>query len=470
MYELNAQVSDPNTGLAKASADITEINDVSATSDSAVARKMYELNAQVSDPNTGLAKVAGDISEINDISLTSDSAAARAIKGLSTATYDENGAPAYQAAITGYDEALTGPNGAIAQQISQLDLGLGETAIDAKITTSNRAFIGYCSVGAAGEHNDADACTAAGGEWLTAKPFVDSFNNIKVTNEAGESISVSNYMSALEDETGELKARIFLGIDANGRLSGMFVNGSEEETDISFAADKISFVNPVTGYNDLSYNALTQQLAFAGDFSAAQASFSRNSNTMHLNKNGFLLWYGSNTDAANPQATNAIWFLDDQGNYKRDFSRTRASTSTFSTSVDLTPSPHFVVAGEVELDLAFDLDMFTSTVLNSSNDLKGRIDIEFRFYVNATLIYSREKSYQYRGDTFGGGNGEGFPEPEESTTSLSVSGFISYTHNTNDFFTDKGYRAEISISDTGSLIDNATAKELTAKFTTLGIA
>jgi len=67
------------SGLPVALAAIADINDVSATSNSAAARELHTVKAQVNDAKTGLPAAMASINALNDVSATSASAAAKSL-------------------------------------------------------------------------------------------------------------------------------------------------------------------------------------------------------------------------------------------------------------------------------------------------------------------------------------------------------------------------------------------------------
>lgn len=88
----DAVFNDPVNGLPSALAQIADINDVSATSNSAAARELHSLTTQVNDPTTGLPAAQASINALNDVSATSTSAAARSVYQLNS-RMDNGGGP-----------------------------------------------------------------------------------------------------------------------------------------------------------------------------------------------------------------------------------------------------------------------------------------------------------------------------------------------------------------------------------------
>lgn len=71
---------------------------------------------------------------------------------------------------------------------------------------------------------------------------------------------------------GELNARAFFGIDLNGRVSGVHVNGNNVASSIEFVADSVSFVD-TDGIAQLYWDGGANTLKFTGDISGAKGTF-----------------------------------------------------------------------------------------------------------------------------------------------------------------------------------------------------
>lgn len=73
------------------------------------------------------------------------------------------------------------------------------------------------------------------------------------------------------DSVTDLSARAYLGIDVEGRVSGVHIEGSANASAIELKADRVSFVTP-DGTDKLVWNG--SDLSFSGDISAASGEFS----------------------------------------------------------------------------------------------------------------------------------------------------------------------------------------------------
>ena len=66
-----------------------------------------------------------------------------------------------------------------------------------------------------------------------------AFQEIKINNLDGDQVSVFSYFEALENAIGEVRGQIQFAIDVNGRLTGMFIEGSENASSITLAAESV---------------------------------------------------------------------------------------------------------------------------------------------------------------------------------------------------------------------------------------
>lgn len=136
----------------------------------------------------------------------------------------------------------------LAQAVTSLYARFDENA--ALVQQKDRAQVGY-SVKKDGSPGDATSPAAAemfGETWIPGRALADSVKLVGIVTESGKTLTVSQYFSALETANGELKARAFLGIDANGRTTGIGITSDETgETvfqAINFIGDAVSISNP----------------------------------------------------------------------------------------------------------------------------------------------------------------------------------------------------------------------------------
>jgi len=150
-------------------------------------------------------------------------------------------------------KVISDENTAVAQRTesleSKVNLETGETVKSIAQSAAN-ARVSYCSIGRDTDGNiisNSEQCEIAGGTWIDNAPISELLYAVKVTNNEGKSVSALSYLTALETENGELKARAFFGIDAKGK-SGILVynskTGEYEHTVLDLTADNILFRSP----------------------------------------------------------------------------------------------------------------------------------------------------------------------------------------------------------------------------------
>lgn len=142
-----------------------------------------------------------------------------------------------------------------ANQVNQLDIlavsqKVGDTSVQAQITEFKNAQIGY---------------TDENGDWVEGAAFAQAFEEVTVTNLAGESVSVINYMQALENAVGGLAATYYLGvIDENEQFTGLSILGGNNESNIHLYMDNLKFASQ-SGIVFFSLNTLTGKLEIGAD-------------------------------------------------------------------------------------------------------------------------------------------------------------------------------------------------------------
>lgn len=145
----------------------------------------------------------------------------------------------------------------LAQSVTSLYARFDENA--ALVQQKDRAQVGY-SVKKDGSPGDATSPAAAemfGETWIPGRALADSVKLVGIVTESGKTLTVSQYFSALETASGELKARAFLGIDANGRTTGIGITSDETGGTvfqaINFIGDAVSISSPDDPAESLLY-------------------------------------------------------------------------------------------------------------------------------------------------------------------------------------------------------------------------
>ncbi|WP_334029692.1 hypothetical protein [Alteromonas sp. P256] len=150
-----------------------------------------------------------------------------------------------------------------ANQVNSLNIlavqqKVGSSSVSAQIAEFKNAQIGY---------------EDESGEWIEGAAFAQAFNQIKINTLDGDELSVFSYFQALEDAIGNVQGEIQFAIDANGRMTGLFIRGSEEVSQIIFLATETLWVN-AAGDVLLGINTQTGELEFhgSGTFSGTLSS------------------------------------------------------------------------------------------------------------------------------------------------------------------------------------------------------
>tara|TARA_Y100000052_G_scaffold26984_1_gene33243 strand:- start:7939 stop:12681 length:4743 start_codon:yes stop_codon:yes gene_type:complete len=135
---------------------------------------------------------------------------------------------------------------------------VGDTSVQAQITEFKNVQIGY---------EDAQ------GNWVEGAAFAQAFSEAKILNSSGDYVTAFSYFHAIEDALGELSGRIEFAIDANGHVTGIFIDGSESASRITFQSQNTSWVD-LQGNIVLGVNSSTNELEFhgSGTFSGALKS------------------------------------------------------------------------------------------------------------------------------------------------------------------------------------------------------
>jgi hypothetical protein len=113
--------------------------------------------------------------------------------------------------------------------IELIEAEVDGTNVSAQITAFKNAQIGY---------------EDESGDWIEGAAFAQAFDEVTITNLANETLSVYQYFQALETATGELKGRIEFVIDNDGRLTGVYVEGTPTLSVITLAAENFRVVAP----------------------------------------------------------------------------------------------------------------------------------------------------------------------------------------------------------------------------------
>lgn len=145
----------------------------------------------------------------------------------------------------------------LAQTVTSLYARFDENA--ALVQQKDRAQVGYAikKNGSPGDATSPAAAEMFGETWIPGRALADSVKLVGIVTESGKTLTVSQYFSALETASGELKARAFLGIDANGRTTGIGITSDETGGTvfqaINFIGDAVSISSPENPAESLLY-------------------------------------------------------------------------------------------------------------------------------------------------------------------------------------------------------------------------
>ncbi|ANB27233.1 hypothetical protein A6F57_19840 [Alteromonas stellipolaris] len=219
---------------------------------------------------------------------------------------------------------------------------VGDSSVQAQISEFKNAQIGY--------ENEA-------GEWVEGAAFAQAFEEVKINNLAGDELSVFSYFEALENAIGEIEGQIQFAIDANGRMTGIYINGSETVSEIIFLAQNTYWVNN-EGYVVLGVNTETNDLEFFGsgrfwgklvspEFQMIGSNFMKVELADGFGPDNLWYWYGPSLldgngepDFSNMSKSNAIEWKDTDGNayFGGNLSAGALSNGARATLLSLNPS------------------------------------------------------------------------------------------------------------------------------------
>lgn len=141
------------------------------------------------------------------------------------------------AAFTSLKEVVVTKDAARAISQEQQAVQLNDLAAD--YTEYKRSAIGYCvdANGNPTNHADAVSCELVlGNRWITA-PLAEALTQARITLPGGETAQAGLLLQSLSDGVEQLTARAALAIDVNGRVSGLFLEGSETASALDIVVD-----------------------------------------------------------------------------------------------------------------------------------------------------------------------------------------------------------------------------------------
>lgn len=179
-----------------------------------------------------------------------------------------------------------------ANQVNSLNIlavqqKVGDSSVQAQIAEFKNTQIGY---------------EDQNGDWIEGAAFAQAFDEIKINNLNGEELSVFSYFQALENAIGDIEGEIQFAIDANGRMTGVFIRGSQTVSEIIFLATNTYWVNS-EGFVVLGVNTSTNELEFHGggtftgklvspEFQTIGTNFMKVENADGFGPDSLWYWYG----------------------------------------------------------------------------------------------------------------------------------------------------------------------------------
>ena len=234
-----------------------------------------------------------------------------------------------------------------ANQVNSLEIlgvkqKVGEQSVQAQISEFKNAQIGY---------------EDESGEWVPGAAFAQAFEEVKINNLDGQEVSVFSYFQALETALGEVQGEIQFAIDANGRMTGVFIRGSQDVSEIIFLATNTYWVDS-EGYVVLGVNSSTNELEFFGsgrfwgklvspEFQMIGTNFMKIELADGFGPDNLWYWYGPKLldNAGEPKLSdltkqNAIEWKDTAGNayFGGTLSAGIFKNAARTTTLDLNPS------------------------------------------------------------------------------------------------------------------------------------
>lgn len=223
-----------NTETSNRKSAVSQLNEAISNETSARATQYNNLDTAISTEKTERVSA---ISQVNQAISSETQTRTTQYNSLDSAITTEKSER--KSAISQVNQAISNEATTRSQALSQLESSLNSN-ISSSITENNRTMVGYCWKGGnVTSHETPTSCEAAGGVWRAASPFAESLKAAELTDGSGNTIQALSYFRALEDDTGELMARSFVGVNADGVLTGIHVDGSSTRSKIRLAAEEL---------------------------------------------------------------------------------------------------------------------------------------------------------------------------------------------------------------------------------------
>ena len=303
----------------------------------------------------------------------------------------------------------------------------------------------------------------------------------RVKNEEDATADANLVLEAVSDDIEGLKAKVFLGLDVDGRLTGIYINGSEDQTDLEILADKISFVNPGTGLKDLLYDADKNRLVFGGIITAGsliQSPKIEYIGNTHMrisaaqgfgSDNQFIEWFGpiilagGGVNYAELRESNAITYLKTDGSAYFGgsiISGTLANsltTSSLSPTAQIQIGPYGSNGGIIAINCSIAINSDFSQLQSDTMDKPSipTCTIVLEEYISGA--WHTRQSASFTGTSTIANHPEGRGQ-WIVTAKQSLSGSFTYTDNKNTI-DDRKYRVRMTARQSLNTLGNWKASQ-----------
>ncbi|KGJ88801.1 hypothetical protein, partial [Colwellia psychrerythraea] len=420
---LQAEIADEKNTR---SSQILEIQQVITTESETHATAIEDINSTINDAETGLAKAHSEIASTNQTVSDESETRATAIEGINSTINDaETGLAKAHSEIASTNQTVSDESETRATAIE----GINSTISDPE-------------TGLAKAHSEITATN----QTVASKASTSALTNLaaRVSAEENKSAAAILTMNAQADDIGKLEAKVFLGVDANGKITGMFINGSSSQSLIDFMGDKIQFTNPITNNVDFRWSAAQQSFAFQGSINLIGATHMRLSSANAFgSSNQFIEWFGprllngsGDPDFTKIKESNAISFLKSNGEayfggaiVSGTLSNSLATSSMSTTAiVDLgtfgSNGGSIAIACSVTLSSSY--DYFSASA--PSAPANPACSIRLEEYVGSSWVLRQNVSYIGTGSVVGAEYEREFNK-WRATKVQSLGGSFTYTDN-----------------------------------------
>ena len=272
-------------------------------------------------------------------------------------------------------------------------------------------------------------------------------------------------MNAFSDDIEGLKAQVFLGVDVDGRIAGIYINGSNQLSEIELKSDKISFVNPETDLKDLLYSAAKKRLVFGGIISAGsliQSPKIEYIGTTHMrisaaqgfgSQNQFIEWFGlkimqgAEINYSALTEANAITYLKTDGSAYFGGSiisgtlSNSLTTSSLSRTAEVQIGPFGSNGGTIAINCSVAMNSHYSKLQSSTVSAPSApsCTILLEEFVSGNWLTRQSASYQGTSSASNEYEGNG---QYATQANQQLSGSFTYTDNKNTI-ADRQYRVRL---------------------------